>query len=423
MKKLSFLLAAILLLFSCGSKAQTNADVAEKFITALGQEHYDEAISYFDTSSKKLNAEALQSGWKQIKGLFGNYQSHTVQPGSGQNANTAIVTIQFEKQRQPFVCTFNSDHRLTGFLMAPMKPKTEEMQATPAAAFPEEEVSIPVTGGTLKGTLMKPKDYVAGKTPVAMILAGSGATDRNCNNGSTLHTNAYLMLAEKLAGNGIASLRYDKRLIGKSMDFPQDESILRFDDYVNDAVQAVSFLKSKGSFTKIYIIGHSEGALIGMLAAARVKADAYVSLCGAGENIANTLKRQMANPEADKIIDMLKSGSLTNEVPEALQVTFRASVQPYLISWMRYEPAKEIALLKMPVLIIGGTTDLQVPVADAEMLKKAAPAAQLLVISGMNHILKDAPADRTANLVTYTQETLPLNTELVAGLLRFLAQK
>jgi fermentation-respiration switch protein FrsA (DUF1100 family) len=74
-------------------------------------------------------------------------------------------------------------------------------------------------------------------------------------------------------------------------------------------------------------------------------------------------------------------------------------------------------------MIVAGTTDIQVPVADAEMLKKAAPQAELLVINGMNHILKTAIADRTANMVTYNQPNLPLNADLVAGVTRFLSSK
>lgn len=423
MKKLSVLLCSILLMFSCTGKAQTNTEVTGKFVKALGSRQFGEALSYCDPAVKEITKEVLQGAWGQIEGAFGNYKSYSLPEGTDPNASPVTVLIQFEKKELGFLCSFNSNHQLNGFVLAPPGSGQGASQSEPAAAFAQEEVTIPVNGGSLKGSLMKPNDYIAGKTPVALILAGSGATDRNCNNGGTLHTNAYKMLAEKLAEKGIASLRYDKRLVGKSMDFVPDESRLSFDNYVQDAVQAVEFLKSGQAFSKVYIIGHSEGALVGTLAAARVKADAFVSLCGAGENIANTLKRQLNNPEANTIIDQLKSGSMTNDVPQSMQMTFRTSVQPYLISWMKYEPAREIARLQMPVLIIGGTTDLQVPPADAEMLKKAAPGATLKIINGMNHILKDALADRTANLVTYTQENLPLNAELVADLLQFLGQK
>lgn len=421
MKKLSFFLFALFFLFSCSSRAQVNEQKTDQFVAALGANRFDEAIAMCDSNVKKITKEALQMGWQQITAAFGVYQSHTVKKAAGPDPAGVIVHIKFARKEQDFVCGFNSQHQINGFLMAPPKPSQAEEQAA-ASAFPEADVDIPVAGGSLKGSLMKPEAYVPGKTPVALILAGSGATDRNCNGGSNLHTDAYKMLAEKLAEKGIASLRYDKRLVGKSMGFTPDESKLRFDDYVNDAVAASRFLQD-GSFGSLFIIGHSEGALVGTLAAGKAKAAAFISLCGAGENIALTLKRQLNDPAASAVIDVLKSGQVTNDVPAGMEATFRASVQPYLISWMKYDPATEIARLKIPVLIIGGTTDLQVPVADAEMLKKAAPGATLRIIDGMNHILKDAPSDPTANMVTYTQASLPLNAELTAAILQFLDQK
>jgi pimeloyl-ACP methyl ester carboxylesterase len=208
-----------------------------------------------------------------------------------------------------------------------------------------------------------------------------------------------------------------------SKDFEPDEAKLKFEDYVQDAVSLCQYLRSDKQASAIYIIGHSEGSLIGMLAAQKTPVNAFISLCGAGENIASTLKRQIPTGQAAGVIDELKSGNLTNNVPQELRVTFRQSVQPYLISWMKYDPAAEIKKLKMPIMIVAGTTDIQVPVADAEMLKKAASQAELLVINGMNHILKSAIADRTDNMVTYNQPNLPLNTDLVAGVTRFLSSK
>lgn len=421
MKKISFLFVAITLLFSCQSKAQTNVEVAEKFVKAISQDKYDEATALFDPSITQVNKELLQTTWKQVTAMFGGYKSYYIPEGVDQNATSVTLGVRFGNGNHGFSCNFNDKHQLTGFVLAPPPPDKEAKEKPVISRFADEERSVPVKGGNLKGSLMSPQNKTA-QTPIALIIAGSGATDRNCNNGTTLNTNAYRMLAETLAESGIASFRFDKRMIGKSTGFDPDESKLKFDDYVQDAVQLVTYLKSQG-YTKVFVIGHSEGALIATLAAQRTKVNALVSLCGGGENIALTLKRQMNSPEANMIIDKLKNGELTNDIPQSLQITFRASVQPYLISWMKYEPAVELGKLSVPVLIVGGTTDLQVPPADAEMLKKAAPRAELAVIAGMNHILKDAPADPTANMVTYTQPELPLNMELTTRVVRFLSSK
>ncbi|WP_162902936.1 alpha/beta fold hydrolase [Taibaiella koreensis] len=422
MKSLSFLLAAALLLFSGSCRAQsTNAEIAGKFITALSQEHYDEAVKLFDPAVPSVTPEVLAGGWKQITGMFGVYQSYYIPEGVDQNAFSIPAGVRFANSTQGFSCSFNDKHQLTSFVLAPAPAAKQEKKETPASRFRDEAQSIAVTGGTLKGNLMLP-EQTATQPAVALILAGSGATDRNGNDGAMLHTNAYTMIAETLAASGIASLRFDKRLIGESNGFDPDESKLRFDAYVDDAVQLIRYLRERG-YKKVFIIGHSEGSLIGILAAERVKVDALVSLCGAGENIANVLRRQIANPEANAILDELKSGNMTNNVPSSLQIVFRPSVQPYLLSWMKYEPEAEIARLKIPMLVVGGTTDLQVPVADAERLKKAAPQSELLLIEGMNHVLKQAPADITANKVTYTHDNLPLHPDLAAALVRFLAAK
>ena len=103
-----------------------------------------------------------------------------------------------------------------------------------------------------------------------------------------------------------------------------------------------------------------------------------------------------------------------------LNSLFRPSVQPYLISWIKYDPPKEIAKLKIPVLIVQGTTDIQISIVDANQLAKALPTATLLIIDGMNHILKPAPSDRQMNLMTYSQPDLPIKPELVKGILSFL---
>ena len=297
-----------------------------------------------------------------------------------------------------------------------------------AADFHEAAVSVSIPVGTLSGTLVLPAGK--GPFPVALIIAGSGPTNRDGNAPAAgMSSDAYKKLAQGLAAEGIASLRYDKRGIGISTD-NQTESDLRFDDYVNDALALTAWLEHDPRFHGVAIIGHSEGSLIGMLAAQRDPAvQAFVSLEGAGRNLATIVDEQVranpANPpaivsEVESINASLLAGKTVSNPNPALAGLFRPSVQPYLISEYRYDPAKEIAKLTIPVLIVHGTTDVQVSAADAKLLAEADPKAHMLTVEGMNHVLVDAPADRGGNIATYAQPALPLSAALVPAIATFL---
>jgi pimeloyl-ACP methyl ester carboxylesterase len=290
-----------------------------------------------------------------------------------------------------------------------------------------QPITLETAGSRLYGTLELPP--ARGKMPVALIIAGSGPTDRNGN--SPLlpgHNDSLKLLAEALAQNGIASVRYDKRGIGESTQAGARESDLRFGDYINDAVAWLRKLRADERFSTVTVIGHSEGALIGAVAARRGGADALVSIAGAGWPAATILRRQLRDKlpppllaRAEDVISSLARGE-TAAAPPELAALFRPSVQPYLISWFRYDPAWEIARLKIPVLIVQGTTDVQVGVDDARRLYQADPGACLLVALGMNHVLKTVPDDAQQQLQSYGDPSLPLAPQLAPALSNFIFQ-
>jgi len=292
------------------------------------------------------------------------------------------------------------------------------------SGWTEEEVVLHTATGDLFGTLTLPDSL--SRPDVVLIIAGSGPTDRNCNSQAGVHSNAYLMLAHGLGAEGIATLRYDKRGVYKSMAAAPKEADLRFTTYSDDAAGWVSWIREQDRFGKIIIAGHSEGSLLGMLAAQESHADAYISIAGAGENIGIILKKQLANlpeqtyGEACEAIDSLAAGQLVKKVNPALFGLLRPSVQPYMISWLELEPTEEIAKLAMPILIIQGTTDIQVETANAGLLHQAAPEAKEVLIEGMNHILKEAPADPSANRATYVKPDLPLHPDLLPAITNFI---
>lgn len=286
----------------------------------------------------------------------------------------------------------------------------------------EETVVLQTETCDIEGTLLVPE--IEHAVPIVIIIPGSGPTDRNCNN-PMMTNNAYKFLAEKLAKNNIASLRYDKRGVGKSSNNTIQESDLRFDDYIQDVVDWVNKIDQDKRFDEIIIIGHSEGSTIGMIASQNENVDRFISIAGSGSTVDDLLKEQLkAQPNiydlAVPIIDSLKLGHLVKNTPPQLAMLFRESVQPYIISWMKIDPCKEIAKINKPILIIQGTTDIQVDVKEAELLKKANPKAELVIIEGMNHILKDADADNFKNMATYNNPDLPLNDLFVNSLLGFI---
>ncbi|HET6725209.1 MAG TPA: alpha/beta fold hydrolase [Gammaproteobacteria bacterium] len=294
------------------------------------------------------------------------------------------------------------------------------------AQAPREAPAVLKTStGNLYGTLALPVG--TGPWPVALIIAGSGPTDRDGNSLIGLETDAYKLLAVALAQHGIASLRYDKRGIAASAAAGPAESKLRFSTYVDDAVAWGKQVSADERFSALIIIGHSEGSLIGMIAAPRIPADGYVSLAGAGEPAAKLLLTQLKPrlPEAlyrkaEHIVDQLKQGKTVADVPSSLAMLFRPSVQPYLISWFSYGPTRAIAKLRMPVLIVQGAHDLQVPVSAARNLAKADPAATLVLIPTMNHVLKDVGPSRDDNMAAYRNPKLPVDKGLVDSISRFI---
>lgn len=279
----------------------------------------------------------------------------------------------------------------------------------------ESDFNLQTPTGTIYGTLSLP---AVPHAPVVLIIAGSGPTDRNGNSSMAgIDPDTYKLLAAGLAARGLASVRYDKRGIGASIAAGTSESNLRFDMYVDDAAAWLEKLHADARFSKAVVAGHSEGSLIGMIAAQRAPLSAYVSLEGAGRPAPALLREQLKRnlpgslyTQSDAIIAQLQEGHTVANVPAELNSLFRPSVQPYLISWFKYDPAEEIAKVRVPVTIVQGTADIQVSMIDARALKAAAPSARLVVVDGMNHVLKHAPdtSSQSAILAGYTNPNLPI---------------
>jgi pimeloyl-ACP methyl ester carboxylesterase len=294
------------------------------------------------------------------------------------------------------------------------------------AQYQSFELSDSSSIRTLKGTLLMPSDS-KGKIPLVVIIAGSGPTDRD-GNSPGLKSDYLKMVAEGLAIHNIASFRYDKRGVGNSKVRDLNEELLVFEDFVGDASDWILRFKSDKRFSKIIVAGHSEGALIGMLAVQSSNVNGLITLAGTGRPLDVVIMEQLrSNPynppqlinESQVILDSLKAGHRVKKVNPLLMALFRPSVQPFLISIVKYDPAKVLNLVSVPIMIVQGTTDVQVSSVDAELLHTAKPDARYVLIEGMNHVLRDAPADRLANIAVYSLSTKPLSASLIPELVAF----
>ncbi len=285
--------------------------------------------------------------------------------------------------------------------------------------FNAQDISI---SPLIDGTLLNPT--TSEKIPLAIIIGGSGPIDRNGNQ-MMVKNNSLRFLAEGLYEKGIATYRYDKRIVKQMKDRSLSEKDIRFDSFIEDAVAVIEYFKNGNEFSGIYIIGHSQGSLVGMVAA-RDRADGFVSLAGAGQEIDDVIVDQLGKQapglkdNAREAFDDLRTkGEAVNYSP-GLASIFRKEIQPFIRSWMLYNPKEELAKLNIPVIIINGDKDLQVQVSEAESLHRAKPGASYEIITNMNHILKEIPGNDMENQKSYNDHKIPVMPELIETISQFI---
>lgn len=296
-----------------------------------------------------------------------------------------------------------------------------------AAAFAQD--SLPVSqeiqvNPYVQGTLLKPSNVE--KPPLVIMIQGSGPTDRNGNQ-PFMQNDSFKKMANELAKEGVATFRYDKR-ISQMSKLNLKEEDMRFDDFVKDAAAALDYFADSPDFGKTIVLGHSQGSLVGMLAA-RDEADAFISIAGAAEPIDSIIVQQIAaqmpqlKAGMQETFKEIRENSSTSNYDPLLQSIFRPSVQPFIASWMKYNPKEELVKLDLPVLIINGTKDLQVTEIEAEKLAKADPDAELVILDGMNHILRKIEGSDLENSKSYNEPRLPLHPDLIPTIVTFIRKQ
>jgi len=296
--------------------------------------------------------------------------------------------------------------------------------AATAAAVP---ITAPGPQGPLAGTFLE----AAEGAPVALIIPGSGPTDRDGNNPLGVTAAPYRLLAEALADKGVSSVRIDKRGLGGSKGAVADGNKVTITDYATDTRNWIAAIQKQTGESCVWVLGHSEGALIALAAAQQPKSICGVILVsGAGRKLSDVIRDQLSEnaafaPELDSAFTALQALEHGDHVDASkfdptLQKLFAPQVQDFLIDMFRQDPAKLAASTKLPLLIVQGERDVQVSTSDAKRLAAAQPNAKLVLLPDMNHVLKDvASDDRSANLATYTDASLPVDSGLVDAIVKF----
>ncbi len=405
------------------SKSETSTGMqsaATDFISLLEHEKFDDAEKRFDTTMRNaLPVDQLQALWRATIRTNGDFEE--AKKSSIQHVaqwDVVDTSCQFKKSSIVIRISFDKQRQVSGLFFLPATMPAPARDDGPS-------VQLKTATGTLFGTF----DLPAGKPPwsVVLVIAGSGPTDRD-GNSPQLKNDSLRLVGKALAAHDVAALRYDKRGVGQSAAPAPSEDRLRFENYVDDAGGWIKQLRSDKRFNKVVVLGYSEGSLIGILAAKQQPIDALISVAGAGRDAGTLLREQLKTKlptnlydQSSHIIDELAAGRRVDKVPPELTILFRPIVQPYLISWMKYNPAKRIAELKIPILIVQGTTDLQVSIEDAKLLAADNKNAKLVTIENMNHVLKYAPLKWLwTQLYTYSNPSLPLAPHLMDEILSFL---
>jgi pimeloyl-ACP methyl ester carboxylesterase len=262
--------------------------------------------------------------------------------------------------------------------------------------------------------------------PVALLIAGSGSTDHD-GNGPQVKPATLKKLSDALVARGIATLRYDKRGAGGwKGDYGKPEDF-RFKDYVDDAAALVTHLRAGGKFSKIIVIGHSEGGLVAILTARRIPVDKLVLLAVAARKQGDLLKAQLEKklpPDKfaaiAKAIEAIMAGEIVDPPPPGLAIP--ASLQPGIASAFTQDPIPPLQKIEEPILIVAGAKDSQLARLDFLALTTAAFAAKTLWVPDMNHVLVDV-TDEADDLAAYNQPERPLDADMVAAVADFILAK
>lgn len=285
-----------------------------------------------------------------------------------------------------------------------------------AQNYKENNISI---NDNIYGSIVEPKSR--SNSNLVIFIGGSGPIDRDGNQ-SFMKCDMFKKLAYSLSEKGISSFRYDKRVVTQIRKGKLDKKIT-FDDFVSDAIAIIDFFESK--YNSIVIAGHSQGSLVGLLSI-KEGVSGFISLSGAGRTIDMVIEDQISKTapmlleDTKNIFKILRSGKITEDFPLPLYSLFNIEIQPFIISWMQYDPKKIIAKIPIPSLIINGDSDLQVDEKEAKLLYNSAQNSEILIVKNMNHVLVEIEGDELKNVKSYNNPDLKISELVIEKMVEFI---
>lgn len=285
-----------------------------------------------------------------------------------------------------------------------------------AQNYKENNISI---NDNIYGSIVEPKSR--SNSNLVIFIGGSGPIDRDGNQ-SFMKCDMFKKLAYSLSEKGISSFRYDKRVVTQIRKGKLDKKIT-FDDFVSDAIAIIDFFQLK--YNSIVIAGHSQGSLVGLLSI-NEGVSGFISLSGAGRTIDMVIEDQISKTapmlleDTKNIFKILRSGKITEDFPLPLYSLFNIEIQPFMISWMQYDPKKIIAKIPIPSLIINGDNDLQVDEKEAKLLYNSAQNSEILIVKNMNHVLVEIEGDELKNVKSYNNPDLKISELVIEKMVEFI---
>ena len=285
-----------------------------------------------------------------------------------------------------------------------------------AQNYSESNISI---NDNIYGSIVEPKSR--SNSNLVIFIGGSGPIDRDGNQ-SFMKCDMFKKLAYSLSEKGISSFRYDKRVVTQIRKGKLDKKIT-FDDFVSDAIAIIDFFESK--YNSIVIAGHSQGSLVGLLSI-KEGVSGFISLSGAGRTIDMVIEDQISKTapmlleDTKNIFKILRSGKITEDFPLPLYSLFNIEIQPFMISWMQYDPKKIISKIPIPSLIINGDNDLQVDEKEAKLLYNSAQNSEILIVKNMNHVLVEIEGDELKNVKSYNNPDLKISELVIEKMVEFI---
>jgi len=243
-----------------------------------------------------------------------------------------------------------------------------------------------------------------------------------------MNNNSLKLLAQGLCKQGVSTFRYDKRILVLLRKSGFDESKINFDQFIDDAHDIAVYM-AKAGYTNISYVGHSQGALVAQLASLQdTIVNKMVLLEGAGRPIDQVVVDQINNTapglteNAKQAFEDIKTLGKSENYNPYLASIFRASVQPFMKSWMQYDPSELMEKINIPTLVVTGSKDLQVTKTEGDSLAAKNTLAQRLHIENMNHVLKEIKGDDLENSKSYAEGYRPVIPELINAIATFLKE-